>query len=103
MAEGCRRHDAADTCKVLRVEVSGSPASVADVKAATKTVAVPSGAGGDLTVSVAPGSADAAILEAADGLSICHAIPTGSRYIDADGEVHNFRSGKSTYGLITRQ
>ena len=88
---------------MLRVEVSGSPASVADVKAATKTVVVPGGACGDLTVSVAPGSADAAILEAADGLSICHAIPTSSRYIDANGSVRNFRSGRDTYWVITKQ
>ena len=88
---------------MLRVEVAGSPASVADVKAATKTVVVPGGACGDLTVSVAPGSDNSAILAAANLLSSCHSITTSSRYIDANGSVRNFRSGKDTYWVITKQ
>ena len=90
----------AETYTVQRVSVDGARASVADVKAATKTVIKPDDACDDLTVTVAGGSGDAVILAAADAASSCHSVTTNSRYIDADGEVHNFQSGKSTYWRI---
>ena len=94
---------AAETYVVQRVEVDGNRASVDDIKAATKTAVNPDNACDNLAVDVAVGSTDAAILAAADAESSCHSITTNSRYIDADGEVHNFQSGKRTYWQITQE
>ena len=88
-----------DTYTVTHVRISsGDTGSAAAVAAATKT----STGLGDLTVSVAAGSSNADILAAADALTE-HSVTTISRYIDADGVVWNFRSGRRTYWLFERQ
>ena len=88
-----------DTYTVTHVRIgSGDTGSAAAVAAATKT----STGLGDLTVSVSVGSSNADILAAADALTE-HSVTTGSRYIDADGVVWNFASGKRTYWLVERQ
>ena len=84
---------------VTHVSVDGPRNSVQAVEDANKTASGVSG--GHLEFTLAPGAANAEILAAADALSL-HAITTGSRYIDAAGQVHNFQSGRSTYWLITK-
>ena len=83
--------------------INGDRSSVAGVQAADKVQVNPGNPCDDITVTVPAGSADSAILAAADAKSSCHSINTGSRYIDADGDVHNFQSGARTYWRIIRQ
>ena len=90
-----------DAYDVQRVRLSIKPKSVQEVRDADKTLI--SGDCNDLDVTVPEGSDDSAILAAADKLSSCHSITTSSRYIDANGSVRNFRSGKDTYWVITKQ
>ena len=90
----------ATTYTVTHVVVDGARDSAQAVKHANKTA---SGVdSGHHEVSLDADATSAEILAAADALST-HSITTGSRYIDAGGEVHNFRSGKRTYWLIVKR
>ncbi len=88
------------TYTVTHVEVDGARDSAQAVKDANKTASGVSS--GHHEVSLDADATNAEILAAANARST-HSITTGSRYIDASGEVHNFQSGRSTYWLIVKQ
>ena len=83
---------------VTHVQVSATYSTSA-VQSATKT---PTNVGG-VTVTLLTEADNAAILRAANRAVINHSITTGSRYIGKNGNVHNFRKGRSTYWLITAE
>ena len=84
--------------RVTHVRVSATYSTSA-VQSATKT---PTNVGG-VTVTLLTEADNAAILRAANRAVINHSITTGSRYIGKNGNVHNFRKGRSTYWLITAE
>ena len=89
----------ATTYTVTHVEVDGARDSAQAVKDANKT---PSGVdSGHHEFTLDADATNAEILAAANARST-HSITTGSRYIDASGNAHNFKSGKKTYWLITK-